>query len=58
VAAACLAAAVGPAFATSSASATFGNLVITLTDLNPNERHRAIAVVSGLWPCLYTRRSP
>jgi hypothetical protein len=37
VAAACLAAAVGPAFATSSASATFGNLVITLTDLNPND---------------------
>jgi hypothetical protein len=37
VAAACLAAAVGPAFANASSSATFGNLVITLTDLNPND---------------------
>jgi hypothetical protein len=37
VTAACLAAAVGPAFANASSSATFGNLVITLTDLNPND---------------------
>jgi hypothetical protein len=37
LAAACLAAAVGPAFATASSSATFGNLIITLTDLNPND---------------------
>ncbi len=37
LAAACLAAAVGPAFANASSSASFGNLVITLTDLNPND---------------------
>ncbi|TFW25298.1 PEP-CTERM sorting domain-containing protein [Duganella callida] len=37
LAAACLAAAVGPVFANASSSATFGNLVITLTDLNPND---------------------
>lgn len=34
LAAACLAAAVGPVFAEATSSATFGNLVITLTDLN------------------------
>lgn len=37
IAAACLAAAVGPAFANASSSATFGNLVITLTDLTPGD---------------------
>lgn len=37
IAAACLAAAVGPAFASASSSATLGNLVITLTDLNPTD---------------------
>jgi hypothetical protein len=37
LAAACLAAVVGPALANASSSATFGNLVITLTDLNPND---------------------
>lgn len=37
LAAACLAAAVGPALADASSSATFGNLVITLTDLDPND---------------------
>jgi hypothetical protein len=34
LAAACLAVAVGPAFATASSSAVVGNLIITLTDLN------------------------
>lgn len=34
LAAACMAAAVSPAFAASSSSVSFGNLVITLTDLN------------------------
>jgi hypothetical protein len=37
LAVACLAAAAGPAFATASSSAVFGNLVITLTDLNPTD---------------------
>jgi hypothetical protein len=37
LAAACLAAVVGPTFAGSSSSATFGNLVITLTDLNAGD---------------------
>ncbi|NGZ86072.1 PEP-CTERM sorting domain-containing protein [Duganella aceris] len=37
LAAACLAAAVGPVFANASSSATFGNLVITLTDLNTGD---------------------
>ena len=37
LAAACLVAAAGQAFATASSSATMGNLVITLTDLNPTD---------------------
>ncbi|TFW31044.1 hypothetical protein, partial [Duganella callida] len=37
LAAACLAAVAAPSFANSTASATFGNLVITLTDLDPND---------------------
>ncbi len=37
LAAACLAAAVGPVFAEATSSATFGNLVITLTDLNTGD---------------------
>lgn len=37
LAAACIAAAAGPALANASSSASFGNLVITLTDLNPGD---------------------
>lgn len=37
LAAACMAAAAGPALAGATSSGTFGNLVITLTDLNPDD---------------------
>ena len=37
LAAACLAACAGPVFATAISAASFGNLIITLTDLNPND---------------------
>ena len=37
LAAVCLTAAIAPAFATATSSATMGNLIITLTDLNPTD---------------------